>query len=147
MDTVLVTGGTGLIGMEVVRLLAEQGVRTRVLVRRPRRGALLHGLDVEPVQGDLTRPASLRRAVEGVDTVVHLAARATMEPLDVLRPTIVDGTRDLGSVVADVEAALAAVEWPLEFHADLLAHSRMMFFSMIGAVFTSASLAFAAVRL
>lgn len=34
-----------------------------------------------------------------------------------------------------------------QFHADLLAHARMMFFSMLGAVFTAASLAFAAVRL
>lgn len=34
-----------------------------------------------------------------------------------------------------------------QFHSDLVAHSRMMFFSMVGAVFTSASLAFAAVRL
>lgn len=101
MEKVLVTGGTGLIGMEVVRLLCEQGLRPRVLVRRPRRGALLRGFDVEPVQGDLTRPGSLRRVVEGVDTIVHLAARATMEPLDVLRPTIVDGTRDLATAAAD----------------------------------------------
>ena len=116
METVLVTGGTGLIGMEVVRLLCEQGLRPRVLVRRPRRGALLHGLDVEPVQGDLTRPASLRRAVEGVDTVLHLAARATMEPLDVLRPTIVDGTRDLATAAAD-----AGVRHVL-YASSLLAH-------------------------
>lgn len=34
-----------------------------------------------------------------------------------------------------------------QFHADLLTHSRVMFLSTVGAVFTSASLAFAAVRL
>jgi CzcA family heavy metal efflux pump len=32
----------------------------------------------------------------------------------------IDGSRDLGSVVDDVEAKLASVDWPLEFHAELL---------------------------
>lgn len=101
MQRVLVTGATGLIGLEVTRELAARGARTRALVRRPSRAGLLHGLDVEPVQGDLTRPASLRRAVEGVDTVIHLAARATMEPAERLRPTIVDGTRSLAEAAVD----------------------------------------------
>jgi archaellum component FlaC len=33
-----------------------------------------------------------------------------------------------------------------EFRGELIAHSRLMFFSMVGAIFTAASLAFAAVR-
>jgi hypothetical protein len=34
-----------------------------------------------------------------------------------------------------------------EFRGEFVAHSRLMFFSMVGAIFTAASLAFAAVRL
>lgn len=36
------------------------------------------------------------RAVKGVDTVVHLGGRASFEPYHRLRPTVVDGTLDLG---------------------------------------------------
>lgn len=127
MERVLVTGGTGLIGLEVARELASHGVRPRVLVRRPHRGALLAGLDVELVQGDLTSPASLRRAVAGIDTVLHLAARATMEPLDVLRPTIVDGTRALATAAA--EAGVAHVTYA----SSLLVHGAATTAAPIGA--------------
>jgi nucleoside-diphosphate-sugar epimerase len=99
----LVTGATGFIGYEVARqLAAAEGVRSRLMVSRPERGRLLAQLDAELVLGDLTRPASLARAVAGVDTVIHLGARATFEDIATLRPTIVDGTAAL------VEAAAAA---------------------------------------
>lgn len=116
MQQVLVTGATGLIGLEVTSELTRRGIPTRALVRRPTRAGLLRGLDVEPVQGDLTRPASLRRAVDGVDTVIHLAARATMEPVERLRPTIVDGTRSL------VEASVDAGVRHFVYASSLLAH-------------------------
>lgn len=99
---VLVTGATGFIGYEVARLLAETGTEVRALVRRLARGALLNPFDVEQVVGDLSAPDSLRRACTGVDVVVHLAARATFEPAQVLRPTMVGGS------VALLEAAAEA---------------------------------------
>lgn len=101
VEQVLVTGGTGFIGYEVVRQLVEAGHRPRVAVRRPPRGALLSRLDADLVVADLTRPDSLRRVVAGCDTVIHLAGRATMEPLRALRPTLVDGTRRLAEAAAD----------------------------------------------
>lgn len=97
----LVTGATGFIGLEVARQLAESGSRPRVMVRRPSRAALLHGLDAEPVQADLASEASLRRAVQGVDTVFHLAARATFESYERVAPTIVDGSLRLMRAAAE----------------------------------------------
>ncbi len=100
MRQVLVTGGTGFIGVELVRRLCAMGLRPRVLVRRPHRAALLSALPIEPVYGDLARPATLHKALEGVDTVFHLGGRASFEAYHRLRPTIVDGTIELGRLAA-----------------------------------------------
>ncbi len=98
---VLLTGATGFIGSEVARQLAARGHSTRVLIRRSSRSALLGGLDVEPVFGDLVSVPSLERAVEGVEVVIHLGGRATFEPYARLHPTIVEGTTQLGRVAAE----------------------------------------------
>ncbi len=95
IENTLVTGATGLIGFEVARLLSERGIKPRLLVRRPLRAAMLASLDAELVQGDLQSPQSLLRAVQGVDTVIHLGARAIFEEYSLVRPTIVDGSVDL----------------------------------------------------
>ncbi len=100
MQRVLVTGSTGFIGWEVARLLAEEGVHPRLLVRRMQRGILVSPLDAEPVNGDLASPSSLRRAVEGTDTVIHLAARASFEAYRYVRPSIVDGSANLMDAAA-----------------------------------------------
>ncbi|HEY7063532.1 MAG TPA: complex I NDUFA9 subunit family protein [Chloroflexota bacterium] len=66
---VLVTGGTGFIGGAVVQALGAQGGHeVRCLTRRPR-GPSASGVSF--VAGDVRDPASLRRAVEGVEAVVH----------------------------------------------------------------------------
>ena len=105
MEQVLVTGATGFIGVELVRELSERGIRPRILVRRPHRASLLSAFDVDPVQGDLTNPESLRRAIDGVDTVIHLGGRASFESYRRISPTIVDATITLAEMAAhaDVE--------------------------------------------
>lgn len=85
-----VTGGTGLVGNNVVRALLAAGAQVRVLSRRPPRREFA-GLAVEEVSGDLDDAASLRRAFEGAECVVHAAAmveiryggRAEMEAVNV----------------------------------------------------------------
>jgi nucleoside-diphosphate-sugar epimerase len=101
MDRVLVTGGTGFIGVELIEELCRMGLRPRVLTRRPHRAALLASSPVEVVHGDLSSEASLRRALSGIDTVLHLGARASFESYRRLKPTIVDGTARLGRLAAD----------------------------------------------
>lgn len=101
---VLVTGATGFIGLRVARLLAASGRRPRLMFRRQDRAALVASLDAELVCADLTSRESLRRAVAGMDAVIHLAARATFERYAALEPTLVEGTRVLAE-----EAAAAGV--------------------------------------
>jgi dihydroflavonol-4-reductase len=70
----LVTGGTGFVGSHVVRALLAKDRSVRCLVRTESRRDNLEGLPVEIVVGDLTDPASLARALSGVETLYHVAA-------------------------------------------------------------------------
>jgi uncharacterized protein YbjT (DUF2867 family) len=91
---ILVTGGGGFVGGHVVHELRGRELAVRCLVRDPRRAQRLEAWGCELVQGDMTDPASLRRAVEGAETVVHLVAIRQGRPRD-FRRIMVDGTRDL----------------------------------------------------
>ncbi len=71
---ILVTGATGFVGGHVVRALLDAEKPVRCLVRDPLSAAELERLGCELVKGDMTEPATLRRAVDGVESVVHLVA-------------------------------------------------------------------------
>jgi NADH dehydrogenase len=70
---ILLTGATGVIGSELLPLLLEGDQPVRALVREPRRLGP-HRVNVQIALGDLSDPFSMRHAMRGVDTVVHLAA-------------------------------------------------------------------------
>lgn len=73
----LVTGGAGFIGSHIVERLVERGERVRVLDNflTGKRENLAPFLDrIELVEGDIRDPAVCRRAVQGVDDVLHQAA-------------------------------------------------------------------------
>ena len=93
---ILVTGGTGFIGPRIVHALRAADRPVRALVRDPagREAQQLRSWGAELVQGDVTRPADLRTAVEGVDIVVHLVAILTGKPQDFER-VMSAATRDL----------------------------------------------------
>ena len=71
---VLVTGGTGFVGPHIVSAIVAGGHDVRVLERKPGAWQRAGLPSQEAVQGDMTDAASLRRAVEGQDVVVHLVA-------------------------------------------------------------------------
>ena len=66
----LVIGGTGFLGREIIGQLLERGQKVRALCRRS--GWMPEG--TEFVLGDITDPASLQKACQGVETVYHTAA-------------------------------------------------------------------------
>lgn len=68
---ILITGATGTIGSEVVRLLAERGAPVRSMTRDVSRAS------GPAVQADFEDPASLRRALDGVESVLLLTAFGT----------------------------------------------------------------------
>ena len=98
---ILVAGGTGFVGTHVVHAFRAAELPVRVLARRPEKQDQLRAWGCEVVQGDLTDPDSLGRAVEGCDTVVHLVA-ILLGSRDAFERIMVQGTRDL------VEAAKGA---------------------------------------
>jgi len=69
---ILVTGGTGFVGSNLIRRMRKDGMVVRALVRSAARAAWLRDLGVEVVAGDIRDPASLETAAAGVDRVVHL---------------------------------------------------------------------------
>jgi UDP-glucose 4-epimerase len=87
MTAVLVTGGGGFIGSNVVRALLERGDDVRVLdnFSTGSRGNL-EGLEVEVVEGELRSYERVHNAVRGVEVVYHLGAlgsvpRSVQDPL------------------------------------------------------------------
>ena len=70
----LVTGGTGFIGGRVVDALLGHGYDVTALVRSPERAAHLRDRGVTLAPGDVTDLESVRKAVEGQDSVCHIAA-------------------------------------------------------------------------
>jgi uncharacterized protein YbjT (DUF2867 family) len=70
---ILIVGGSGVLGREIVRLLVERGEQVRVMTRSPDRARDLQAAGVELVQGDLLDPASLARACSGAAGVVAAA--------------------------------------------------------------------------
>jgi uncharacterized protein YbjT (DUF2867 family) len=76
---ILLTGATGVVGGELLPALLAEGHEVRALVREPRKLGE-HRVDVQIALADLRDPLSIRHAMRGVDTVIHLAATIRDEP-------------------------------------------------------------------
>lgn len=86
--------------------LAAEGHSVRALVRSLRDAGLLRDWGVELVEGDLCDPAAARRACEGVDGVVHCAAKVgDWGPIEEYRRVNVDALASLMDAAIDAGAS------------------------------------------
>ncbi|NJN75566.1 MAG: SDR family oxidoreductase [Synechococcaceae cyanobacterium RL_1_2] len=99
---VLVVGGTGRTGMEIVKNLHGRGVVCRALVRNLEKGQSYLPEGVELVEGDVLDLSSLRKAIAGCDYVI--CATGAAPSLNFAQPFLVDyqGTKNLISVIKNV---------------------------------------------
>ena len=96
MPSYLVTGGAGFIGSHIAEELLRRGARVRVADSfiTGKRENLAHLTGVELVEGDLADLSVARRAVEGMDYVLHQAAipsvpRSVKDPIESNRANVV----------------------------------------------------------
>ncbi|MBN1287288.1 MAG: NAD-dependent epimerase/dehydratase family protein, partial [Anaerolineae bacterium] len=74
-NMILVTGGTGFLGRNLMPALVKAGYRVRALVRQPEQADWLGALGVEMVRGSTEDVEAVNRAMEGCRYVVHAAGR------------------------------------------------------------------------
>ncbi|MDQ4044025.1 MAG: NAD-dependent epimerase/dehydratase family protein [Chloroflexota bacterium] len=89
---VLITGGAGFLGINLVRYLACQGVEVTSLDIAPFDYEDLRET-VTAITGDIRDPAAVARAMAGCDAVVHTAAALPLYPPEDIYTTDVEGTR------------------------------------------------------
>ncbi|MEE9294102.1 MAG: SDR family oxidoreductase [Phycisphaerae bacterium] len=94
---VFVTGGTGFVGINLIRSLVSDGHQVRALVRPTSRRVGLDPEKVEFVHGDVTDADSIRRGMEGCDQVYHLAGWVQFTPwgAETARRVNVGGTENV----------------------------------------------------
>ena len=76
---ILITGGTGKVGRELVRQLSTVGVSARVLVRTETSARSIRDIGLEAILGDLTDPRSIQEALRGVEKAFLLAPPSQTE--------------------------------------------------------------------
>lgn len=90
--TVLITGASGRIGKHLVNALLKEGENVRVFIKNK----TVEAENVEVFFGDILNIESLKKAVDGVDVIYHLAAVVDyLAPQDLMYKVNVLGTRNL----------------------------------------------------
>ena len=99
-----VTGGTGFLGLYIVRALAAAGWRVRVLARQTPAGPQPGDPTTDLVTGDLSNRRALRELVDGADLVVHAAGLIKAPNLAAFLAVNVGGTANLVDAINDCKA-------------------------------------------
>ena len=92
--SLLIIGGTGTLGSQIVRQALDSGYDVRCLVRNLRKAKFLREWGADLIKADITKPETLTGAFEGIKVVIDASAA---RPGDPLPPEMVDlfGKRNL----------------------------------------------------
>jgi NADH dehydrogenase len=100
---ILVTGGSGVVGVGTVTELLKRGHQVRLLARHAAEDARQWASGVTPIDGDVTDVGSIRGAADGCDAVLHVAGIVEESPpRTTFRAVNVEGTANM---VAEAERA------------------------------------------
>jgi nucleoside-diphosphate-sugar epimerase len=117
----LVTGASGFVGGAVIGLAAQREIQTRALVRSQEVPLASESVQVEDLRGE----ADWASALEGVDAVIHLAARVHVmrdhaaDPLAEFRAVNLEGTRRLAEAAADAGVGRFVFVSTVKVHGEL----------------------------
>ncbi len=103
---ITVFGGSGFLGRHIVRALARKGFRVKAAVRRPDLAGHLQPMgfpgQIHAVQANLRYPASIKKALEGVDGAINLVGLLDQSGAQKFATLHVDGARAIAEYCAEL---------------------------------------------
>ena len=112
--SILVIGGTGTLGRQIVKRALDEGYQVKCLVRDFRRGVFLKDWGAELIYGDLSIPSTIPNALKGIDVIIDSAT--------------IRSTSDYTSETIDWKGKLAIIE-----AAELVGIKKIVSFSFLNA--------------
>ena len=101
---ILVTGATGKVGSEAVRLLRQRDVPVRAMVRDPGKAAPLAAAGAEVARADLDEPGTIDTALAGADTVILVSPAVPAQELNVVASAVRHGVKHVIKVTSNASA-------------------------------------------
>jgi uncharacterized protein YbjT (DUF2867 family) len=93
---ILVIGGTGKVGSELIKQLSQKGIKAKVLVRSTQKAETVKSLGHEPIEGDYTNPSSFESALNGVNELFLLTTSTSPDRWAADEIAVIDSAKKHG---------------------------------------------------